>query len=342
MGVQLLARASVVVALLAAAPCASADQQLAQEQQPFIAASHGDVIVWSSYDAVGQHYRLVTLSGGVAAPLPIAPRPQAFDVSLGPGENGSPVAVYSRCTGKTPPIYTEGGASHASSGCDIYRYDFASSQERKVESVSSATFSETQPSIRGRRIAFVRELSPRGRQVVRNAVYIGATTGTRKPRRQPNPRSPRGGQVEGVSLTSRGLLFVWRRVERIEPVSHTILVRAAGRRAVELDRIGSGGAAYGQLLRPSVRGSHVYYGRQVDGRGRIWRVRISGGPFAVGRGITANSISPLDSGPFLLSNSLGGACLLNILYPPSASLCTLTVTDPVSFKRHRRPRGEQT
>jgi hypothetical protein len=340
--VKLLTFACLFAVALAVVPSASADQQLAEEQQAFIAAAHGDVIVWSSYDAAGQHYRLMTLSGSTATPLPIAPRPEAFDVSLGPGENGSPVAVYSRCTGKTPPIYTEGGASHASSGCDIYRYDFASSQERKVESVSSARLSETQPSIRGRRIAFVRELRPRGREVVRNAVYTGSTTGTRKPRRRPNPRSPRGGQVEGVSLTSRGLLFVWRRVERIEPVSHPILVRAVGRRALELDRIGSGGAAYGQLLRPSVRGGHVYYGRQVDGRGRIWRVRIRGGSFAVGRGITANSISPLDSGAFVLSNSLGGACLLNIFNPPSTSLCTLTVTDPVSFKRHRRPRGEQT
>jgi hypothetical protein len=100
--VQLLARASVLVALLAAPSSASADQQLAQEQRAFIADTHGGVFVWSSYDAVAKSYRLMTLSNGVPAPLPVAPRPEAFDVSLGAGESGDTVAVYSRCTEKTP------------------------------------------------------------------------------------------------------------------------------------------------------------------------------------------------------------------------------------------------
>ena len=333
---------SVVVVLLAATATASADQQLAQEQRSFIAAAHGEVIVWSSYDSGSNGYKLMTLSNGVPTPLPVAPRPDAFDVSLGAGEGPNPVAVYSRCTGKTPPLYTEGGLVHSSSGCDIYRYDFATRSERKVTSVSSSRFSETQPSIWGNRIAFVRELRPTGRQSVRNAVYVGRTQGARRARRQPTPRSPRGGQVEGVNLTGRGLFFVWRRT-RLDPISDAILTRVVGRRAVELDRIGSGGAAYGQLLRPSLDGPRVYYGRLVDGRGRIWRLGLRGDrSFGVGRQIQATSLSAQPGGRFLLATSLSGSCLLNLADPPSASLCTLTLTDPVRFARHKRPRGEQT
>jgi hypothetical protein len=314
-----------VVAVLAAAPVASADQELAQEMRSFIADTHGDVFVWSS-----------------PTPLPVAPRPQAFDVSLGTGEDANPVAVYSRCTGKTPPLYTDGGVVHSSSGCDIYRYDFATRAERKVTSVSSSRFSETQPSIWVSKIAFVRELRPTRRQPVRNAVYVGRARGAGQIRRQPTPRSPRGGQVEGVNLTGRGLFFVWRRTG-LDPISHAILTRVAGRRAIELDRIGSGGAAYGQLLRPSVDGPRAYYGRLVNGRGRIWRLGLRGDrSFAVGRRIQATSLSAQPGRRFLLATSLSGRCLLNLADPPSASLCALTLTDPVKFARHRRPRGEQT
>jgi hypothetical protein len=147
--------------------------------------------------------------------------------------------------------------------------------------------------------------------------------------------------VEGVTLTGRGLFFVWRRTRR-DPVSDVLLTRVVARRAVELDRIGSGGASYGQLLRPALDGPRVYYGRLENDRGRIWRLGLRHRSFAVGRQIQGNSLSPRPGGRFLLANSLGGICQLNVNNPPSASLCMLTLTDPVAFKFHRRPHGEQT
>jgi hypothetical protein len=333
--------ALTALGLIASTP-ALADQQLAQEQAPFLAGAYGQRIVWSSYDVASKSFRLMALSNAVPTPLPIAARAQAFDVSVGPGEHGSAVAVYSRCTGKTPPPYTFGGESHASSGCDIYRYDFATGRERKVATASSTRFSETQPSIRGHRIAFVRELAPRRHKPVRNAVYVGRTTGKATVRRQPTPGSPRGGQVEGLSLTARGLLFVWRRFG-VDPTSLPILTRVVNGRAVGIDRIGSGGAAYGQLLAPSVRGRNVYYGRTINGHGRIWRYDLERRSFAVGRAIRAHVVVARASGRFLLSNWLDDAlCSANLFDPPTASTCTLTLTDPVRFSRHARPRGEAT
>jgi hypothetical protein len=333
----------VLVCALGAARTAFADQQLSQEQQPFVAAAFGETIAWSSFDSATKDYRLMSFAGGVRTALTVAPRPQAFDVSVGPGEDGSPVAVYSRCTGQTPPLYTFGGAAHTSSGCDIYRYDVASGSERKVTSVSSTRFSETQPSIRGRRLAFVRTLAARRGRPARDAVYIGRTTGDARARRQPTPASRHGGQVEGVSLTAKGLFFVWRRFERNRPVSHPILTRVVHRRAREIDRIGSGGAAYGQILAPSVLGTRVYYGRVVLGRGRIWRYSLRDRSFAVGRRIQGDAVVAREGGRFLLSNWLDdGICSGNVNDPPSASMCTLTLTDPVAFTPHRKPHGEQT
>jgi hypothetical protein len=323
----LLLATLALACLIVGSGSAFAAQQLAQEQMSFAAAAYGDRMVWSSFDPANSSFRLMTISNGVPVALPVPSQPKAFDVQIGPGEDGSPVAVYSRCAD--------------AGGCDLYRYDFATGAERKISGVSSSRYSETQPSIRGKKIAFVRRLKPSSGER-RDAVYVGRTTGSGA-RRQRTPRSPLGGKVEGVTLTARGLFFVWRRYERNDPVTHAILTRVVNRRPVEIDRIGSGGAAFGQILTPTVEGSFVYYGRVVFSMGRIWRFNLRNRSFAVSISIRAAGAVALDGQRFLLSNTFdGGICKLNLNDPPSASSCTLTVTDPVSFKRSRRPHGEQT
>ena len=70
--------------------------------------------------------------------------------------------VYSRCAGTS-----------AIAGCDVYRYDVVGGTEERVTAISSATASETAPSVRSGLWSFVR----RGSGASRPGVYVSTPRG---------------------------------------------------------------------------------------------------------------------------------------------------------------------
>jgi hypothetical protein len=145
------------LALCALSPTSAVAQQptagevLARVDRPTPIAAYGGRVVWSRRTAAGDAYQLMTAAGGVTSAVPVATRSVAFDVDLGPGVDGTPVAVYSRCAREGPVTNYLGGH-----GCDIYRFDFASGRETKVDEVSSPTASEAWPTVHRSRLAFAR------------------------------------------------------------------------------------------------------------------------------------------------------------------------------------------
>jgi hypothetical protein len=143
-------------AALAQAPAGGGEQVLARVDRPTPIAAYGGRVVWSRRTAAGDAFQLMTLVDGVTSAVPVPTRSVPFDVDLGPAADGSAVAVYSRCRVEGPA----GGFIVASylkgRGCDIYRYDFATGRESKVDAVSSPTASEAWPTFYRPRLAFAR------------------------------------------------------------------------------------------------------------------------------------------------------------------------------------------
>jgi hypothetical protein len=90
----------------------------------------------------------MTNADGVTAVVPVALRNQPFDVDLGPDAEGRTTAVYSRCA--------RARGSGLPAGCDLYRFDFATSREQRIAGASTGGASEYLPSLWGGRLAFTR------------------------------------------------------------------------------------------------------------------------------------------------------------------------------------------
>jgi hypothetical protein len=113
--------------------------------------AYAGTVVWSSYDATIQRYRLTAYTAGFVTTLPIRPSKHQFDVDLGPDGAGRLTVVYSRCRHFAPT-----GEMTRALGCDIYRYTFATKGEQKLRKLSLRSASEVLPSIWGNRVAFAR------------------------------------------------------------------------------------------------------------------------------------------------------------------------------------------
>lgn len=148
-----------LAALAATATGASAqagEEVLARVDRPTPIAAYGGRVVWSQRTPAGDAFQLMTRADGVTAAVPVPTRRVPFDVDLGPAADGSAVAVYSRCTTEGPAGGFTVANYLAGRGCDIYRYDFASGRETKVDEVSSPTASEAWPTFYRPRLAFAR------------------------------------------------------------------------------------------------------------------------------------------------------------------------------------------
>jgi hypothetical protein len=149
MGSRHLAIALVTGMSLGAPAISAADNRvIATLPAPTPVDAYAGRVVWSKPSPQG--YRLVSYFRGKATTLPVAPRSSPFDADLGPGPNGSPVAVYSRC-----------GVTR----CSLYRFDLSRMRERHV-SRPNGKFDETSPTIWRKRIALVRTFG-----LGRKAVY---------------------------------------------------------------------------------------------------------------------------------------------------------------------------
>jgi hypothetical protein len=147
-----------IAALLAAATCsavlapavAQADSLVVSLTGARNLAAGGGWHAWAAPKRNGR-WQLVTQApdGTVAAAERIRDFGAAPDPSIGATSFGVAdkriVAVYSRCKG-----------SSATTGCDVYQYDLAAHSERKHTRISTASASETAPSIASGSYAFAR------------------------------------------------------------------------------------------------------------------------------------------------------------------------------------------
>ena len=154
------------VVLVAAAPIGTdgyaASSVVASSQSPPHARAYGGRVVWAELGDLG--WQLKTLEAGRPADLPIAPFKSDGALDVGPGEDGSPTLVFSRC---------ERTAEGGTTGCDVFRYDFASRAESPVTTINTPGAIETLPSVCGRRIAFMRRVPGR----TQPALFIAPTRG---------------------------------------------------------------------------------------------------------------------------------------------------------------------
>ena len=158
--------AVLLIALFASAEAHAADAVVGATGHGTRLEAFQGRVVWSDWDPQQNAYRLVELVNGAVRPLPVAPRPQAFDLDLGPDRRGETIAVYSRCT-REPIIYWELDGRR---GCDLYAYSFATSRERKLSPSGSRT-DEYFPTIWRNRIAFTRTYRAPARSLPRRVIY---------------------------------------------------------------------------------------------------------------------------------------------------------------------------
>ena len=157
----------VVLGVVAIGPeSRAATSVVASSQSPMHARAYGGRVVWGELGELG--WQLWTLDAGRPTVLPIAPFKSDGALDVGPGEDGEPALVFSRC---------ERTAEGGTTGCDVFRYDFATRTEEPVTTVNTTGAIETLPSIRGRRIAFMRRVPGR----TRPSLHVAPTRGPGAP-----------------------------------------------------------------------------------------------------------------------------------------------------------------
>jgi len=298
------------LALTLAPALARGAERLATEAAPFTADAYGDVIAWSSYDAVTRTYRLRLLRGGQRVEPAIAPSADDLDVDVGPGPDGAPLVVYAR-------------------GGDLFQYDPARGLEQPLAEVNTAGV-ERSPSIHRSALGFVRELHGRP------TVYLRRDGNTR---RQPRPRYRRTLGVEGVELSSRGLFVVYRTDIVPTCCTRATLYRIAGGRLRHVFAVPSGGANLGRVVSPSVLGRNVYFGRTNQGSGqgnRFFRYDLRFGRLYSARGTSYAQTLTWRGDRFLESRTSPGCQGSPDQDPTAAPTCELLLTDPIRFTRAAR------
>jgi hypothetical protein len=305
-----VAAVAAVLALGLAPTPAAAAERLAVESAPFTADAYGDVIAWSSYDAVAKRYSLRLLRAGQPIVPAVEPSGKPFDLDVGPGPDGAPLVVYARAG-------------------DIFQYDPATGLEQPLAEVNTTGVERT-PSIHRSALAFVRVI--RRRPVVYQRK--GGDT-----RRQPRPRFKQTLGVDGLELSARGLFVIYRTDIVPSCCSRATLYRVAGGRLRHLFHVGSGGANFGQIVTPTVSGRGVYFGRTNDGSGqgnKLFRYDLRPRRLFSARG-TSRALSLTWRGDrFLMSRNSNGCQGPPDADPTATRSCELLLTDPTRFTRASR------
>ncbi len=215
-GVQLLLLAAACAGgasyVGAVAFAASDVKQIALVRNVTELEGFGGRLVWSRLNPRTERFMLMTRYRGRVSRVPVASRPGAFDVDLGPDTSGRTVAVYSRCQVKSVGPFDR----RISRRCDLFLYDFAHRRERRLRRVSEAARSESQPSIWRDRIAFVsRRDRPRSASEGLGEVRVRSLDGRGAIRRFRGSDAPLDTEDEGpgvlsVDLRERRVVFAWR------------------------------------------------------------------------------------------------------------------------------------
>lgn len=201
---------------LVAASGAHAQAPNGTVHRPVRVSTYADTVVTSVFDQATNSYRLAVRSGTGLTPLPVAPRSVPFDVDVGPGEDGRPVAVYSRCAQEPvqPSPTTALPEWPTGLGCDVVRFDFATGRESKLEGASTDESSEYLPSMWEDEVAFARTYADRdGRRGRLPYLYVRPLDGGESDRQPGGARGTDGFEngPRAVDLYGRRLAFVWAR-----------------------------------------------------------------------------------------------------------------------------------
>jgi hypothetical protein len=180
--------------------------------------AYGGHVVWSQPDPATGLWQLEQWHAGHVARLPVAERAVPFDADAGPDARGRPVVVYSRCRhepagGSPRGVYFGTGVWSLARGCDIFETSLRSGTSRRLREISTASASETTPSIWRGAIAFARR-GPRQhfarvllhRPGHRRALPLPGGTRYAPWRGQSRPPS---GAPDAMDLGPRVLAFVW-------------------------------------------------------------------------------------------------------------------------------------
>jgi len=127
--------------------------------QPVIVAGYGGYLGWSEFDRKHRRYRLMSAYDGRVSRLSVRGSNAPFDVNIGPGSDGKPVAVYTRCQRRQR--------------CRIYEYSFALHREKRIRLPQNAVGSARLPTVWRSRLAYQLD-GPAGRPP--KAVILAGTS----------------------------------------------------------------------------------------------------------------------------------------------------------------------
>jgi hypothetical protein len=184
----------------------------------------GGWLVWSVAGSGG--WTLEAAHDGVVQPLPLAPRRQPFDASVGTDDKGRPVVTFSRCT-RTPRLLPFGSSDDrggtlllpsTGAGCKIHVIELQGGPERTLPIPHPSVASDTTPSMWHGAVAFGRRAGPRERI---GHVMLWSPAHPRRlaalPRgaepmecnRLPRCEEPPSGEVQALAFRGGLVAFVW-------------------------------------------------------------------------------------------------------------------------------------
>jgi hypothetical protein len=214
-----IALAGVLAGALAAAavPAVAAPQPLAPVAVDVPISAAGGWVAWSA-PVAGGGFGLFAWHAGAVAQVPVAPRPQPFDLDLGTDAHGRPVAAFSRCA--VAPVVLRGRTeAWSGSGCRVRVVDLATGRERAGGVPRPPGTSDTTPSMWRGRIAFARRDVRRHRNVAQvmlwspSARRLTALAHGAMPTDCPYAGGCKGmtvlGAVDGLDLGARFVAFRW-------------------------------------------------------------------------------------------------------------------------------------
>jgi len=152
--------APLLLLAVLAPPAQAADIVLAPAANTSAITAYGGHVVLSRLDPATNRWALVRWHDGVVDALPVTQRSVPFDADAGSDATGNPVVVYSRCATEPPAVsgLAPSPEWQLARGCDVYAYPLTGTgaQEHKLTTASSASQSETTPSMWRGGVAFAR------------------------------------------------------------------------------------------------------------------------------------------------------------------------------------------
>src|SRR3954447_9506349 len=326
-----IARLAALATLAAAAlaPVAhAAPATVATEQRATEIGAWAGTVAWSSFDPATNDYHLVVSRNGAAPQrLPVAPSPNAFDVDLGTNRSGSTYAVYSRCA-------TPATNSRPPTGCDLYLLSLASGVEQKLDSLSSPTWDERDPTIFRGEIAFIRNETHGG--LNEDVLRTGNTTSGARGTTALVKLHRLAGTLQDPELSASRVAYI--RTDRSGATRdvhvRTLKVRGSDKLVYHAR---SGGANFANVTGPSLSDTAVsfFWARTNQGSGtgnRIVRYSITTGKLSYALGSSRYQYAAWASQALgmavMFDPSSTGTCSANVNQPGA---CTVQLTGPLRF-----------